>query len=133
MSGLPHPLLEMREVHFRMVGGKPDKIIPVPSLDPAFPFAAECGVHFAGKEIGQTERPDCEGNREKQVFGGCCKPGGRIGIGFQFDVQLLIPGDLLNEALVKFDRDHLVSCVGFEKSGLYGRRRRFFRGATARA
>jgi len=49
-------------------------------------------MHFPGEEIGQTERPDGEGDREEKIFYGRRKPGGRIGVGFQFDVQRLIPG-----------------------------------------
>jgi len=56
-AALNHPLFKVTEVQFRVVGGKPDEIIPIPPLHPALPLSTETSVHLAGKEIGKRKGP----------------------------------------------------------------------------
>lgn len=46
-----------------MVCGKPDEIIPDPSLDAGLPSPAKESVQFPGEKVRQGISPDCEWNR----------------------------------------------------------------------
>ena len=62
----------MGQTQLRVIGREPDKIVPVTTLDPALPLAAENSMHLAGQEIGQAERPDRERNRPEVESGLTC-------------------------------------------------------------
>ena len=93
MPCLAHPLLEMGDAQLRVIGRKPDEIVPVPALDPALPFAAENGVHLTGEQIGKDKCPDRKRNRlqDKLVFRS--KAGRRIRINLDLDLQDLAMGN----------------------------------------
>ena len=103
------------------MAGEPNEIVPIPALDPALPFATENGVHLPGEEIGQAERPDGERDRPEEITGLRRESRGRIDVDLQLDLQHLVPGDLLDEAPLELDRDHLGPRVGLEERGLDGR------------
>src|ERR1039457_1237943 len=50
-----------------MVGGIPDQIIPVASLDPVLPFAEENCVHLAGKKVGKRVATHGKRDRLEQI------------------------------------------------------------------
>jgi len=81
MTGLPHPLFQMEEVHLRMIGGNQTKSYPIPPLDPAFPFAAENGMHFPAKKSGKLNVLTAKGIGRRRYFMAVVNPeGGSVSV-----------------------------------------------------
>jgi len=54
MAGLPHPLLQMGKIELRVIGGIPDKVVPIPPFYPVLPLAQKQCMHLAGERLGSV-------------------------------------------------------------------------------
>jgi hypothetical protein len=89
---LTHPLLMMGKDQPGMVGGVPDKVVPVAPLDPILPSAKEQRMHLPGKQVGERVAAYGKGDRMEQIAGVGCKAERKVGVGLRLYRQHLLFG-----------------------------------------
>ena len=119
MTGLPHPLLKVSQIQMRVVGGVPDKIVPITTLDPVFPSAEEDRVHLAGKEIRERITPDGKRYRMQQIASLGTEAWRRVRIHLNFHFQHLSGCNLPHKILSGFNDQKFIAGVCLEEGRLH--------------
>src|SRR4030043_954745 len=119
---LNHALFKMRKIQLRIIGDEPDKVIPIATLNPVLPAAAQDCMHFTGKKVRQNIGSDRERDRMKKIFNLCGKTRWRICINLYLDLKHLTFRESTKNLFPCLTGKKLLECVCLEEYRLHSPR-----------